>query len=162
MSEDKNNSHESTYSRLVAYMNHLGIGTSEFMEMIGTTMTTLKNIGPSSPRNLYYKIYARFPQLSPRWLQYGEGEMLRTVAMAQTSKADILNNFNNTKEDDYIVIQADGIRTLFNKIINPQNIMERYIEHYGAIIAQKDEQIAKLMASLDAKDRLIAQLAQKQ
>lgn len=67
--------------RIIKVMEHEGMGQAQFSAAIGIQRAAMSHIisGRNNPSlDVMLKILHRFPYISPDWLLFGKGEMLRT------------------------------------------------------------------------------------
>lgn len=63
--------------RLKTFIASLGITVREFEESVGRTNGYVNNLNGSMGTKALGVILKRYPQLSPTWLIFGEGDMIR-------------------------------------------------------------------------------------
>ena len=90
---------------------------------------------------------------------FGEGEMLRNLVSG--SYVEAKENLNDVDPNNYIVIKHDNIRQTFEDLKDAKGIVQEQMRHYTTLLAQKDEQISKLLAMIEEKDKLITRLMEK-
>lgn len=147
--------------RLALFLHQIGASTGDFGYKCGLSSSAVATLSEKSSAQTFNKIFAAFPQLSPIWLQTGEGEMFRTVAMSRTTYEEAKNGLGNPPEDDYLIIQQKRIKSIIADILESRSVVEKQIEHYGELISAKDDQISRLLAMLEEKDKMIAKLVEK-
>jgi len=147
--------------RLQIYITSIGQSTGYFAEKCGLKPSSLASLNENSSASTFNKIYTAYPQLSPRWLQMGEGEMLRTVTMVQTTYEEAKKGMDGIAEDDYLIIQQKRIKSIIADIFESRSIVEKQIEHYSEELRAKDEQISRLLTMIEQKDLIITALIGK-
>lgn len=130
-----------------------------FAHNCGLNEATLYKLEKNSSRSTFSKIYKAFPYLNPSWLMFGEGEMLRNLVSG--SYVEAKENLNDVDPNNYIVIKHDNIRQTFEDLKDAKGIVQEQMRHYTTLLAQKDEQISKLLAMIEEKDKLITRLMEK-
>ena len=104
-----------------------------------------------------FKIYTAFPELNPRWLQFGEGEMLRTIA------TNVLDgkSLQSADSEDYLILSQKELKNALIEFSKAILLVDKQMELYAESIAQKDEQISRLLAMVEEKDKMIAKLVER-
>lgn len=112
----------------------------------------------------FAKIARAYPQLNIDWLKTGEGQMLnptndRSVRIRQDHNANsaVFGHVN-------IAVPERGKKKILNSegiVTENDDSVSEQLEHYKTIIAAKDEQISRLLAMIEDKDKTIAKLLEK-
>ena len=145
--------------RLSIYITSLGQSTGYFAERCGLKPSSIATLNENSNASTFNKIYTAYPQLNPRWLQLGLGDMLRTVTHSVTDYNTAKNDMAGmVGEDDYIIIQQKRIKSIIADLFESRSIVEKQIEHYSVIIDAKDKQIEQLLSMIEARDKEIQKL----
>lgn len=145
--------------RLFLYIDYTGLSFKSFAYNCGLNEATLCKIDKNTARKTFSKIYAAYPYLNPSWLRLGEGEMLRNFVSG--SYVEAKENLNNVDPDNYIIIQHDNIREIFEDLKDAKGLVQEQMRHYTTLLAQKDEQISRLLAMVEEKDKMIAKFVEK-
>lgn len=145
--------------RLFLYVSYTGMSLKSFAYNCGLSEAALCQIKSSSNRSTFKKIYDAYPYLNPSWLLLGEGDMLRTIVSGSYIEAK--ENLNDVDPNNYIVIKHNNIHTIFEDLKDAKGLVQEQMRHYTTLLAQKDEQISRLLAMVEEKDRMIAKLVEK-
>lgn len=80
--------------RLYALMTYYGKSKTEFAKHIGTTLPVLNvYYGRTSlSKNIRTRILSQFPEISPNWLETGEGSMLQEVKNPRINATFLIND----------------------------------------------------------------------
>lgn len=64
--------------RVLSYIQHLGLTTQKFEQLVGLSNGAVSKMGNNTRRSTLDKISNYFPEINPNWLLTGEGRMLRS------------------------------------------------------------------------------------
>jgi len=150
--------------RLALFLTDLDISVQKFERQCNMGQGAASKLSDKSYATTYAKISKAYPQLNIEWLKTGEGEMLNpTNARSVHIRQD--HNDNSTLFGYvHIAVPEKGKKKILNSdgiVIDSDDSASEQLEHYKTLIAAKDEQISRLMAMIEERDKTIAKLLEK-
>ncbi|OKY84379.1 MAG: hypothetical protein BHV69_10180 [Bacteroidales bacterium 52_46] len=143
--------------RILVFIHHLGLSIQTFSYRCNLSQNAVLKLNENSQNGTFSKIYTTFPELNPKWLQFGNGEMLRpTVSNISDDK-----NFQQVTSGDYIILSQEEIKNAIMEFSKALLLVDKQMGLYAESIAQKDEQISRLLAMVEVKDSLINKIMDK-
>ena len=121
--------------RILVFMHHLNMSPQTFAYKCMLSQAAISNLSENSHDGTFLKIYSAFPELSPLWLKLGKGEMLRP-----TSK---MTEIPEIKSEDYFILSQHEVKNAMQEFSEARNLVQKQMEHYTEVIAQKDNQISR-------------------
>lgn len=150
--------------RLAMFLADLNISVQKFERQCDMGQGAASKLSSKSYATTFAKISRTYPQLNINWLKTGEGEMLNPV---NDLSVHIRQDHNsNSALFGYvdIAVPEKGKKKILNSegvVIECDDSVSEQLEYCKAIIAAKDEQISRLMAMIEDKEKIIARLLEK-
>lgn len=143
--------------RILVFIHHIGTSVQSFSHRCNLSQNAVLKLNENSQNGTFSKIYTAFPELNPRWLQFGEGEMLRPIA------TNVLDgkSLQSADSEDYLILSQEELKNALIEFSKAILLVDKQMGLYAESIAQKDEQISRLLAMVEEKDKMIAKLVEK-
>lgn len=138
--------------RIFVFMHHLNMSPQTFAYRCMLSQQALSNLNENSHEGTFSKIYSAFPELSPLWLKLGKGEMLRP-----TSKMNVMQEL---KSEDYLILSQEEAKNAMKEFSEARDLVHKQMVYYTEVIAQKDNQISRLLSMIEEKDKTITKLTE--
>lgn len=142
--------------RMMVFIHHIGLSIQSFSYRCRLSQPAILKLNENSQNGTFAKIYTAFPELNPRWLQYGEGEMIRPAATNSDEASS-----QSASSEDYIIFSQEEVKNSLIEFSKAIRLVNKQMELYAESIAQKDEQISRLLAMIEEKDKMMAKLTEK-
>lgn len=143
--------------RLLVFIHQIGVSVQSFSYKCNLSQNAVLKLNENSQNGTFSKIYTAFPELNPRWLQFGEGKMLRPTTANITDDKDI----QPVGSENYLIISQEELKNALMEFSKSLSLVDKQMGLYAESIAQKDEQISRLLAMVEEKDKMIAKLVEK-
>lgn len=141
--------------RIMVFIHHIGLSIQSFSYRCRLSQPAILKLNENSQNGTFSKIYTAFPELNPKWLQYGEGEMIRPAATSSDKE------YSQIASEDYIILSQEEVKNALIEFSKAICLVDKQMELYAESIAQKDEQISRLFAMIEEKDKMIEKLVAK-
>lgn len=152
--------------RLRKFIGTLDISVQEFERQCGIKAGTASRMTEKSYSTTFHRIQVAYPDLNIEWLKTGKGEMLNQHP-APVQYVNIRRDHNqNPTNYGYVnvAVPEKGKQKILNSdgiVIESEDATIEQMSYYKTMIAAKVEQISRLLAMLEEKDRTIAKLLEK-
>lgn len=96
--EDVSNCMTTIKDRVLEFIKHLETNQYQFEKQTGLSNGFVNNIGRTISEKSLKKIYSKYPDLSPGWLENGVGYMLKSQKEGERTRVGIGGNTEHSKE----------------------------------------------------------------
>lgn len=134
--------------RIQTYLKHKGIGINQLGRLSDTSGAQVSNIikGKKFGLDKIYTLLKVLPDLSPDWLLFGKGEMLRTHYVEPNRELELLTQDNEllkkeidhlSKVINYQEMTIDAYRKSFEMANDVNEDMRQVMMHFKENVASK-------------------------
>ena len=127
--------------RIQTYLKYKGIGINQLGRLSDTSGAQVSNIikGKKFGLDKIYTLFKVLPDLSPNWLLFGEGEMLKSFHKEHPTELEVLMQDNESLKKEivhlrtlinYQEVAIEAYRKSFDLVNGANDDMKQVVEHY--------------------------------